>query len=80
MLFPDIACVSPAKFSVFRLWYIKLRGNNSKTLNALFTDRCMFLWRLDTSDLSEAPKIFAEDGDDEKVENRENWTVVKQFR
>ena len=40
----------------------------------------MFLWRLDTSDLSEAPKIFAEDGDDEKVENRENWTVVKQFR
>mgnify|MGYP001792592030 FL=1 len=80
MLFPDVACVGPAKFDVFRLWYIQLRGNNSKPLNALFTDRCMFLWRLDTSDLSEAPKIFAEDGDDEKAENRENWTVVKQFR
>lgn len=46
----------------------------------LLLDRCMFLWRLDTSDLSEAPKIFAEEGDGEKVENRENWTVIKQFR
>ena len=39
----------------------------------------MFIWKLDTSNLADAPKIFSDEGTEE-VENKENWTVIKQIR
>ncbi|XP_067946349.1 chromatin assembly factor 1 subunit B-like [Watersipora subatra] len=51
---------------------------NNNVLASASDDRCLFIWKLDTTNMDGAPEIFSEE--DEGVKNAENWTVIKQIR